>query len=366
MILDNNFFVNGIGDLEEAMKGYYLISYIPPENTFSKSGLKSYHKIQVKIKRRGAEVHARDGFYGAPMSLPGLDDRVSPMVEAMFSPFRYNALNVSLASGYVDNPRGGYLVPTWMHLDGKNLDITEDDGGNRFVSFKVAATMTDIDGLITDYGETQAKLDIGGDDVRRLRENGINYSISIPVKKAGGHYVRIAAKDLSTGSMGSAFQFIDVPDLKKKILALSSLYIIHREEDAAWLRSVATEESEKSLESIREVASRNPAYRDFRHGDVFEYMGVIYNAKTKKDLPPELESSFILYRDGQEIHRSVPEIVDLDGVHDFTRIPIRGKMEIGESMQPGDYVLQFLVKDNNAKEKESLTAQTLSFRVTAK
>lgn len=32
-------------------------------------------------------------------------------------------------------------------------------------------------------------------------------------------------------------------------------------------------------------------------------------------------------------------------------------------MLPGDYVLQYLVKDNQAKEKQSRAAQTLSFRI---
>ena len=93
-------------------------------------------------------------------------------------------------------------------------------------------------------------------------------------------------------------------------------------------------------------------------------MTVIYNAKTKKENPPDLQSQIILYRNGVELSKSRAEAVELNGVRDFKRIPIRRKFQLEDSMQAGDYVLQFLVKDNKAKEKQSLAARTLSLRIT--
>ena len=69
VFLDNNWGINGIGDAEEEIKGYYLLSYIPPEKTFSESDKEKYHSIKIKVKRRGASVHTRDGFFGNPTVL---------------------------------------------------------------------------------------------------------------------------------------------------------------------------------------------------------------------------------------------------------------------------------------------------------
>ena len=88
------------------------------------------------------------------------------------------------------------------------------------------------------------------------------------------------------------------------------------------------------------------------------------NAKTKKENPPDLESQVILYRDGIEVHKSELEAINLSSVSDYKRIPVRNTLQIEDSMQQGDYVLQFLLKDKLAKEKQSMTTQTLSFRVT--
>ena len=363
LYLENNFFINGIGDLEEEMRGYYLLSYIPPPDTFSKSGENKYHNIKIAVKRKGVTIHTRDGFFGNPAVLEAPAVTPPPLVEAMFSPFLYNDLNVTLASGYIDNLKKGYLLPTWMHLDGRDLSVKKEEDGRYSVSFEAGASTTDSDGLFREYGDMQIGFKVDEKDIRKLKKNGINFTVSIPVKKPGSYYVRVAVRDRFTDEKGSAYQFVEIPDLKKKRLALSSLYIIDSEEDSSWIRSMATEPSFQSSDVSQRITYRNPARKTFLPGENFEYMTVIYNAKTKKENPPDLQSQIILYRNGVELSKSRAEAVELNGVRDFKRIPIRRKFQLEDSMQAGDYVLQFLVKDNKAKEKENLTAQTLSFRV---
>ena len=344
------------------MKGYYLLSYIPPEDTFSKSGKEKYHSIKIKVKRTGATVRTRDGFFGKPADLEA-SAVTPPLVEAMFSPFQYNDLNVSLTTGYVDNLSEGYLLPTWMHLDGRDLRVVEEENGKYSVSLEAGASTTDIDGLFQDYGDMQIGFLVDDAGIRKLKENGINFTVSIPVKKPGGYYVRVAVRDKFSEAKGSAYQFIEIPDLKENRLALSSLYIIDSEEDASWIRSMASDESPQPSGATRRITLRSPARKDFLPGENFEYMTVIYNAKTKKENPPELESQVVLYRDGVEIDKSEPEAIHFSDVSDFKRIPVREKWQIEDSSLPGDYVLQFQVKDKQAKEKQSLTMQTLSFKV---
>ena len=173
----------------------------------------------------------------------------------------------------------------------------------------------------------------------------------------------MAAVDQFSGAKGSAYQFIEVPDLKKKKLALSSLYVISGEEDAAWIRSISAGESSGPSQSPQPAIYKNPADNSYLPGDSFEYMAVVYNAKTKKDNPPDLQCRVVLYRDGIEVLKSGEETIDTGAAGDFKRIPVRRKLQLEPSLQPGDYVLQFLVTDNNAKKKENLAAQTLSFRI---
>jgi hypothetical protein len=111
---------------------------------------------------------------------------------------------------------------------------------------------------------------------------------------------------------------------------------------------------------------KSPALRSYLPGENFEYAAIIYNAETGKEQKPDLESQYLLFENGKELLRSQPKTVDLSGVTDLKRIPITKKLTLGNSIQPGDYVLQLLVMDRRAKKQQSVATQALDFRVLAK
>jgi hypothetical protein len=94
-------------------------------------------------------------------------------------------------------------------------------------------------------------------------------------------------------------------------------------------------------------------------------MAVVYNAKHGKEAAPDLESQFVLYRDGLEFYRSEPQKFTLAGTANFDRIPIRRRLILGDVLQRGDYALQLLVKDNKKKGKDGLASQSLTFEISA-
>jgi hypothetical protein len=108
---------------------------------------------------------------------------------------------------------------------------------------------------------------------------------------------------------------------------------------------------------------RSPALRNYSPGDSFEYVAAVYNAKSDKGESPDLESQYILYKDGLEIHRSDPMPLELSGMNDFARLPVRKRLLLGEAIQEGDYVVQLVVKDKKAGKK-GITGQSLSFQIT--
>jgi VWFA-related protein len=111
IIEDSNFFLGGIGPAEEELKGYYLLSFIPPTNTFDENRRGSYRHIQVKVKRHGNKVRSRDGYFGTahPPDLASTTEK-NTLQQAIFSPFLYSDLRLSLASGYAYTPAPGYFL----------------------------------------------------------------------------------------------------------------------------------------------------------------------------------------------------------------------------------------------------------------
>lgn len=367
LFLENsNFFVtrSGIGRVNEELKGYYLLSYTPPSSTFNPARRGFYHRIKIKVKRPGSQVHARDGFYGIAQPSETMAGDQNPLRDVIFSPFRYNDLKVNLASGYIDDAQKGYLLRSWLHLDAKNLFISDEEDGSHTISLGTLCVTSDINNSIRDVSNPRYLFGVKNEDISWIREHGIRFSTYLPVKKPGAYYVRAAVKDQVSGTIGSAYQFIEIPDLKKRRLTLSNLFVINLDEDASWVQSRTMEESKDRFYPIlRRDASRSPALRSYLPGESLEYMAVIYNAKSTKGLPPDLESQYVLYRNGAEIFKGEPESVDLAGTSDFTRIPIRKKLLLENTLQSGDYVLQFQVRDKQAKKKQSLASQTMSFEI---
>jgi VWFA-related protein len=361
----NNFFLDGIGAANEELKGYYMLSYIPPTDTFEPNNRGIYRRVKIISKRPGSQVRHRDGFFGVPETAVSPAEPRNLLVEAMFSPFQYNDLTVNLASGYINDPQEEYLLRAWLHLDGKNLGILDEKGEGRFISFETLAVTTDINGTIQDSHDMSFKIPIDNEifDIAWIREHGIKFSLSFPPKKPGGYYVRVAVKDQVSGNIGSAYKYVEIPNLKKNHLSLSDIFLIDRDEYSPQIHSATTAESLIQPNHFQPVTSRIPALRIYRPGERLVFKAEIYNAKTKKGKVPDLESQFILYQEGKEVFRSETQAVDLGGLRDYKRIPIQKGMLLSKTIEPGNYILQLQVKDKQAEERHSHAAKALDFEI---
>jgi VWFA-related protein len=366
-VLGTNWFFRGLGPVHEALKGYYILTYIPPGNTF-RYGRWSvpYHRISVKVKRPGLEVYSRDGFFGTERSVDPSDERPPTVRDAIYSPFRNNDLGVNLASGYVDDPEKGYMMRHHMHLEGKDLSIVEGKNGTHYIYADVVCRTYNMNDFVQDPGNLKYEFIIKDENIPWIREYGLRFSLDLPVEKPGAYYVRTAVMDQINGKAGSAYQYIEIPNLKKKRLSLSNIFIINREEDAPWSPPQTPEESRNLLyPDMSRDPRKSPALRIFLPGESFDYGISVYNAKNSKKENPSLQSWSVLYGNGREMYKSESESVSLNGLTDFERIPIRKNLYLGASVQPGDYILTLQVKDELAKEKQSLAVQALDFKVQA-
>jgi VWFA-related protein len=365
LFLENsNFFVtkNGIGRVSEEIKGYYLLTYIPPVQTFKQGLPRAYHKIQVKVKRPGAEVHSRDGFFGISQTVDKTAENPGSLQEAISSPFRINNLNVNLYSGYTHDSQKGYLLQSWMHLDAKDVSIVETKEGMNTVSMEAACLTSDIENVIQNSSSQRYQYFIKKEDLPRIKKQGFEFSIVTPIKEPGSYYVRAAVKDQQSGKIGSAYQFIEIPDLSNKRLALSNIFMINRDGGLPWTQIQMPEASKNRLYPIIGRDRKGLALRTFSPGDTIEYAVVLYNTdKLKKDL----EFQVMLLGNGKIAFQAKPEDVDLGGVSDLAGVLIRKKFVLENSLQPGDYILLLQVSPKGVKNRVRVI-QTLDFTVLSK
>ena len=152
--------------------------------------------------------------------------------------------------------------------------------------------------------------------------------------------------------------------MKKKKLTLSSIFLFNRAQDLTELEAGNDAQSSNTLNW--QTPARSPALRSYLPGEGFDYVVIAYNGKEVGKASPELESQILLFKDGQEFSKGAIEDVDIGGVKDPSMIPIVKRLVFGEKLEPGDYVLQFGIRDKNPIKKMRATIQAIDFQIKQK
>jgi VWFA-related protein len=349
----------------EDLKGYYLIGYRPAGETFNRR----FHTLSAKLVNH-PELHARarKGFYGVPSEQirPALRTRTQQFVAALMSPLAAGDVHLQLTALFTNTSQVGSLVSALMHADARDLQFKQQpDGWYEANVDLLGVTFADTGSAVDQRGITQ-KLRVREDVYQRVLREGIVYTINVPIKKPGAYQLRVALRDDSNDRIGSASQFIEVPDLKKNRLTLSGIVMSgagaskSAGEDAA--AQAVTRATEGAAEA-RETES-SAALRRFRQKSVVDYAYVIFNGRTdKSNAQPQLTAQTLLFRDGQLVFSSAQSPIQLAATSDPKRIVFGGRLSLGTNLEPGDYALQIVVTDALRNDKYRVATQWIDFEI---
>jgi hypothetical protein len=172
------------------------------------------------------------------------------------------------------------------------------------------------------------------------------------------YQMRIALRDQSSDRIGAANQFIDVPDLSKGRLTLSSILLRRDVHDGA-ISGVKLADGQVFDDDPATAA----ALRVFKPGYALSYDYLVFNAKSGDAHKADLEVQTRLFRDGKVVYTGQPMVPDLAGEAASGRLLAGGHMTLARAISPGDYVLQVIVTDKLAKEKDRSASQAIDFEV---
>lgn len=348
---DNNDLGAGVQRALDDQQGYYLLGYAPDSATFSTGTRPRYHRLSVRVKRPGLRVRSRRGFFGVPDRIAAPPTPANRMVAAVTSPFAGGDIRLRLSSFFGHDAKAGSVVLSVMHIDARDLTFTAQPDGTRSAELETLAVTFAEDGQVADQNSRRYKFSMPEEAHARALAQGLIYRIRVPLKRPGPYQLRIALRDSGSDRIGSASQFVDVPDVKKGRLALSGLVI-------EGSKRTTPEEADNVVE--HEDPRATVALRAFRQGTSATYFCEVYNARRGKDNRPQLESTTRLYRDGVEVFNSAPRAVELAG--DGKRTIAAGMLQFGPSMPPASYLFEVTVVDKLAK-KNNRSTQTIDFEV---
>ncbi|HEX8501445.1 MAG TPA: VWA domain-containing protein [Pyrinomonadaceae bacterium] len=368
---DNNDLNRGIQKALDDSKGYYLIGYRPDESTFDAgTGRRRFHNISLRVRRPDLVVRTRSGFFGVTEedALPPQRTTAQQLMSAITSPFESGALDLRLTSIFLDEPQFGSYMRSFIYVDGRSLSFEEQPDGSHRASVDVLAVTFDDAGTPVDMRSRTESVVVRGGEYRRAVEQGLIFGINLPVKKPGAFQLRIAVRDAGSGRVGSANQFIEVPDVRKDRLTLSGIYLAERGEAASGVPAGAAAGAADVADGRGEgkIDERDPqtgpAVRRFNPGALIDYGYEVYNARLDKGTRrPQLQSQVRLFRENQLAFAG--KVVNLSGKADSKRLVAFGRLRLGANLTPGEYVLQVIVTDTLAREKNRLAAQWIDFEI---
>lgn len=322
--------------------GYYLIGYSPEESSFKHDpGHTKFHRLRVRVKRPGMAVRTRRGFYGIPDSAQPTGPRPAgaQLADAIASPFDSGAIGLRLTTIFGNDVKSGSYLMSLLHLNAKDLDFAEEAGGVRHATVELLS-YTYGDGLVpVDQRRSTYEMRVKAEDWPRVLERGVLYAFQHPAKKAGAYQVRVAVRDARSGQTGSASQFVQVPDVSKGALALSSIMMQSGKESEA--------AGAKGAESLGGAAMRR-----FRPDDAFYYALVVFNPgmnpETRK---PDVEIQARVFRDGEPVWTGQAFSLSDSAPDDPRRVKVAQKLNFGRSAPAGEYFIEVVAVDKRSRKR---------------
>jgi hypothetical protein len=343
----------GIRRAVAAQGSYYLLGYQPDSETFDPRKNK-YNQLEIKLLKPGLKIRYRSGFFGVSDEKLAPQESKTPgerLVKALTSPFGSKDVNLSLYPVFQNDPKIGSMIQALVHIDAKDLKFTKTPDGKEKVVVDIVATTFGDNGQSIDQYSKVFTLEVSEAVYQRMLTNGLVFSLPVPVKKAGAYQFRVALRDTLSDRIGAASQFVEVPDIKKRI-ALSSL-LLDNFTVPEWQKVRAGGSRDESERSLLLDAS----LRQFKRGTILTYDFVVYNPSASNSL----ESSLRLIKDGKVIYEEPAAAVNGATQDDKLRMLVSGAVSLGTSMKPGTYLLQVIVSDR-AKAKRFAT-QHVEFEI---
>jgi VWFA-related protein len=296
-IVNRNDFADAFVRIVQENSSYYLLGY------YSKSARRDgrFRRVDVRVTRPGLRVRARNG-YSTPRSRSepskAVNAETSPELrEAIESPVPISGLGVRVFAAPLRGTDSNASVALTLEVDGARLRFTEKDGLFHD-DLEVAVVAVDQTGKVRDGGRDLMNLRLRQQTHEMVSKHGVRVTRRLEIPP-GRYVLRVGARDVGSGAVGSVSYDLDVPDFSRQALAMSGLLLTSA---SASRTPTANPDAE-----FKEVLRAPPAaLRSFPSGDLLSFFVEVYDNQTGTPHRVSIKST-ILTDAGNVVHSSEDE-----------------------------------------------------------
>jgi VWFA-related protein len=330
-----------LGRAFDANHYYYVLSY------YLKPGADpdKFRKIKVLVRNHPEyKIRTARGFAPADANKAQEDEMaMTPqqrLIRAVNAPLPLTHLNVSAWADFVGNEAERSQVVLAVQFDGNTLQYRQQDQGRVF-AVEILYVVYDTAGKQVDSASTRVEGILTSERLAQAQTNGYMFSKRLTLKP-GAYQVRVGVREEGTDLMGTASTWIEVPDLARSKLALSSLMFLDPLLEDVAVKDANNEGELKLVKTVQGV-------RLYPHNIACGYFFRLYRGLKAADVA-NLAMKLELLKDAKSVMqsrwRSLPiRKKDIDS---------KGWAYVGQkldltALNPGIYELSVSVRDPKSK-----------------
>ena len=339
---------------------YYLLAW-RPENDEQRNP--KYRRLEVSIVGHpDLIVRFRRGIEDTPAPAAKKPDppgasRTDELRTAIQSIFPKPDIPLALTLNFVNTAQRGDALVASVSMAPKSLSFAVEEGVQT-AHILLGGAVLDEEGKVVNSFSKRVTVHAKSETAPAMPPDFYfnNYSLIRP----GLYQVRVAATDEKGGPAGSTWEWIEIPDLARKQLTLSTLIIGERKPDAAVSQASAANDNAEVLSDVRLNVERR-----FARSSLLRFLTFVYNAGTAPNpdaagVPsPDLTVQVQIFRDNEPVITDPLHKLNTTGAPDLARIPYAAEINL-DTLTPGLYVLQVTVIDRIAKASAT---QRIKFEV---
>jgi VWFA-related protein len=215
---DSNDFAPAFQQVQHDTEAYYIVGF-RSSNT-ARDG--SYRHLTVKLNRNDVKIDYRPGYYApADFLHQKSEDREQALTEQLRSDLPATDVAVYLQALYFRMGDNKFFVPVSLIVPGSQIHSVKN-GDRDKANIDVIGEVKNSQGIIV--GNVRDTVKLALDAAQQVQKKNIQYSTGFTLAP-GKYHLKFVVRENQTGAMGSFETDLQVPDLKKTPLKLSSIVL---------------------------------------------------------------------------------------------------------------------------------------------
>ncbi len=330
-----------LGKILDDNNVYYSLAFYPSEN----NDKKKFRKVTVRVKNHpDYEVRSQKGYMPTDTKKAEAMAQMTPrqtLMTTMLQPLPVTAIPVLAQADYLEAEGDDAQVSLQVRFDGEPVGYSQKDD-KYDLKCEVVITAFDKSGKIVTSLLDTIKGTMTAEQVEQAKKSGYRYSKRVSLKP-GLYQLRVGVRDENTNQIGTSMSWVEIPDLKKGKLALSSLFL-GKQSNPSQTQAVKGQDKKSTNNPYLVVGKAS-----FKPGETVFYRLVVYNPNNSDKSPSEAAVKVEIIQGEKTVYAGDWQPLAAKTIRqDKKGNEVGGQLQLG--LEPGIYELKVSVKSGKSKK----------------